>query len=60
MLIWVEYTGWDDINIQAMHTNDVIRDLDPILLNEIYGYVDIDSDNTASTSGTTESDTDSM
>ena len=43
-----------------MHTNDVIRDLNTIFLNEIYGYVDADSDNTTSTSGTTDSDNDSM
>ena len=43
-----------------MHTNDVIRDLDPILLNDLYGYIDTDSDHTASTSGNTDSDNDSM
>ena len=53
-------SGWNDINIQAMHTNDVIRDLDPILLNDIYGYIDRDSDHTASNSGSTDSDNDSM
>ena len=46
--------------MQAMHTNDDIRDLDPILLNELYGYVDTDSDFTANSSDTADSDNENM
>ena len=29
-------SGWDAINLQAINTDDSIRDLDPIKLNELY------------------------
>ena len=40
-------SGWDDINLQAAPTIDNVRDLDPILLNELYGYIDTDSNYSA-------------
>ena len=43
-----DQSGWNDVNIQAAPTIDDIRDLDPILLNELYGYVDTDSNYSAS------------
>ena len=41
-------SGWDNINLQDINSNDNVRDLDPILLNELYGYVDTDSNYSAS------------
>ena len=51
-------TGWDDINTQAAPTLNDIRDLDPILLNELYGFVDTDSDYGNSNSGNSDSGSD--
>ena len=40
-------SGWDDINLQAAPTMDDVRYSNPILLNELYGYIDTDSNYSA-------------
>ena len=51
-------TWWDDINTQAASTIHDIRDLDSILLSELYGFVYTDSDYCASDSGHSDSSSD--
>ena len=49
---------WDDINTQAASTIHDIRDLDSILLSELYGFVYTDSDYCASDGGHSDSSSD--
>lgn len=49
-------SGWDDIHYQGINTADTIRDLDPIVLSELYGYVDTDSDYSANDSPSSDSE----
>ena len=51
-------TWWDDINTQAASTIHDIKDLDSILLSELYGFVYTDSDYCASDSGHSDSSSD--
>ena len=51
-------TWWDDINTQAASTIHDIRDLDSILLSELYGFVHTDSDYCASDGGHSDSSSD--